>query len=52
MAKAFSLIGTHSHLEEIKNLEQVITDAKSANIMAIVAVGSDYESNQMVLDIA
>ena len=48
----YRLIDTHAHLEEIKNLEQAITEAKSANIMAIIAVGSDYQSNQKVLDFA
>ena len=48
----YRLIDTHAHLDEIKNLEQAITEAKSANIMAIIAVGSDYESNQKVLDFA
>ena len=48
----YRLIDTHAHLEEIKNLEQAVTEAKSANIMAIIGVGSDYESNQKVLDSA
>jgi TatD DNase family protein len=43
------VIDTHAHLEEIENLEQVIDDAKQAGIDAIVAVGSDMESNEMVL---
>ena len=46
------LIDTHAHLEEIENVEQAITEAKSANIIAIVAVGSDYESNRKVLALA
>jgi len=40
----YRLIDTHAHLEEIKDLEQAITEAKPANIMAIIGVGSDYES--------
>jgi TatD DNase family protein len=46
------LIDTHAHLEEIENLEQAITEARAANIIAIIAVGSGYESNQKVLDLA
>lgn len=46
------LIDTHAHLEEIENLGKVITDAKSANIIAIIGVGSDYQSNQKVLKLA
>jgi len=48
----YSLIDTHAHLEQIKNLEQVLTEAKSANIIAIIGVGSDYKSNRKVLDFA
>ena len=48
----YRLIDTHAHLEEIENLEQVLAEAKSAGVVAIVAVGSDYESNQKVLQLA
>ena len=48
----YRLIDTHAHLEEIENLGQAITEAKSANVVAIIAVGSDYQSNQKVLDLA
>lgn len=48
----YRLIDTHAHLEEIENLEQAITEAKSANIVAIIGVGSDYQSNQKVLSLA
>ena len=48
----YSLIDTHAHLEQIKNLEKVLTEAKSANIIAIIGVGSDYKSNRQVLDFA
>ena len=48
----YRLIDTHVHLEEIKNLDQAITEAKSANIIDIIGVGSDYQSKQKVLDFA
>ncbi|MFC1903163.1 TatD family hydrolase [Chloroflexota bacterium] len=48
----YRLIDTHAHLEEIEDLEKAIAEARSANIMAIIAVGSDYESNQKVLELA
>jgi TatD DNase family protein len=47
----YRLIDTHAHLEEIKNIEPALAEAKSANIMAIIGVGSDYESNKKVLDL-
>jgi len=48
----YRLIDTHAHLEEIAGLEQVISEARQANIAAVIAVGSDYESNQKVLTLA
>lgn len=48
----YKLIDTHAHLEQVENLEQALTEAKSANIVAIIGVGSDYESNQKVLALA
>ena len=48
----YQLIDTHAHLDEIQNLEQTINEARVANVTAIIAVGSDYESNQRVLNIA
>ena len=48
----YRLIDTHAHLEEIENLEQAVTEARLANIIAIIGVGSDYESNQKVLHLA
>ncbi len=48
----YKLIDTHAHLDEIENLEQAITEAKLANIVAIIGVGSDSESNQKLLEFA
>jgi len=48
----YQLIDTHAHLDEIKSLEQAITEAKSTNVIAIIGVGSDYESNQKILELA
>jgi TatD DNase family protein len=48
----YRLIDTHAHLDEMENIEQVIAGARLAGVMAIVAVGSDYESNQKVLQLA
>jgi len=48
----YRLIDTHAHLEEIENLTQAINEARSAGIIAIIGVGSDYQSNQKILDLA
>ncbi len=43
------LIDTHAHLEDIKNLRGVIRRAAEVGVVAIIAVGSDYESNLWVM---
>jgi len=48
----YRLVDTHAHLEEIENLGQVLAEARLANVAAIIAVGSDYASNQKVLQLA
>ncbi|MDD5590375.1 MAG: TatD family hydrolase [Dehalococcoidales bacterium] len=48
----FRLIDTHAHLEEIGALKKVIEEARLSGVIAIIAVGSDYKSNQQVLQIA
>jgi TatD DNase family protein len=48
----YQLIDTHAHLDEIEDPEQVVTEARAAKLIAIIAVGSDYESNQRVLNLA
>jgi TatD DNase family protein len=48
----YRLIDTHAHLEEIENLEPVLDEARQAGLVAIVAVGSDYESNRKVFRLA
>jgi TatD DNase family protein len=48
----YRLIDTHAHLDEIEDLEQALDDAKKAGLIAIVAVGSDIESNTKVLKIS
>ena len=46
------LIDSHCHLEEIENPGAAIDRAKSAGLVGIIAVGSDYKSNRQVLEIA
>jgi TatD DNase family protein len=48
----YRLIDTHAHLDEIENLDSVIEGAKAAGLAAIVAVGSNLDSNRKVLQIA
>lgn len=46
------LIDSHCHLEEIENPGLAIDRAKSAGVVAIIAVGSDHRSNNQVLELA
>ncbi|MBI4301769.1 MAG: TatD family hydrolase [Chloroflexi bacterium] len=48
----YKLIDTHAHLEEIEDLEAALDRAKAAGVVAIVAVGMDYESNQKALELS
>ncbi len=46
------LVDTHAHLEEIGDLDSCLAEARCSGVIAIVAVGSDYASNQKILEIA
>ncbi len=46
------LIDTHAHLDEIQDLEGALARAREAGIRAIVAVGTDWGSNEKVLQMA
>jgi len=48
----YKLIDTHAHLDELKNLDLVLEEAKEAGITAIVAVGSNHQSNIKTLEIS
>jgi TatD DNase family protein len=45
------IIDTHAHLDELEELESALNNAKEAGIEAIIAVGSNIQSNQKVLEI-
>jgi TatD DNase family protein len=46
------LIDTHAHLDEIENLDDVLSNAKASGVEAIIAVGIKAESNENVLNIS
>jgi TatD DNase family protein len=47
-----SLIDTHAHLDEMAAADEVVNEARSAGVTAVIAVGSDLKSNQRVLELA
>ena len=48
----YKLIDTHAHLDELTSLDLNIEEAKKAGIIAIVAVGSNHQSNITTLEIS
>jgi TatD DNase family protein len=52
VADMHQIIDTHAHLDEIEDLEPALARAKEAGLMAIIAVGSNLESNRKTLEIA
>jgi len=48
----YRLIDTHAHLDELQNLDSILEAAKKAGIIAIVAVGSNHQSNIKTLEIS
>ena len=48
----YKLIDTHAHLDELNNLDSVLEEAKNTGIIAIVAVGSNHQSNIKTLEIS
>jgi TatD DNase family protein len=45
-------IDTHAHLDELEKLEPALDKAKEAGVVAIVAVGSNHQSNQKMMEIS
>jgi len=52
VTKVFKLIDTHAHLDEVEDLDRAIEEAKQVGLVAVIAVGQDYESNIKILDIS
>jgi TatD DNase family protein len=48
----YKLIDTHAHLDELSNLDSVLEEARKAGVIAIVAVGSNHQSNIRTLEIS
>jgi len=48
--EAYRLVDSHAHLDEIEDIERAILDAKQVGVVALIAVGQDYESNLKVLE--
>ncbi len=49
---AHNLVDSHAHLDEIEDVERAIQEAKEVGVVALIAVGQDYESNLRVLELS
>ena len=52
IVETYRLVDSHVHLDEIGDVDRAVQEAKDVGIMALVAVGQDYESNLKVLDLS
>lgn len=50
--KEIVLIDAHAHLEELDDLSDALSGARSSGVRAIIAVGMDLDSNRRTLEIA
>ena len=50
--KVHRLIDSHSHLEELEDLEIALEKARGLGVAAVIAVGSSYRSNVQTLEIS
>ena len=48
----YKLIDTHAHLDELENVDLRLQEARENGVIAVVAVGSDYQSNVKTLEIS
>jgi len=48
----YKLIDTHAHLDELKTLDLMLEEAKKVGVIAIIAVGSNHQSNIKTLEIS
>jgi len=48
----YKVIDTHAHLDELSDLDLMLKEARESGVIAIVAVGSDYQSNVEILEIS
>jgi TatD DNase family protein len=48
----YKLIDTHAHLDELENVDLLLQEAQENGVIAVVAVGSDYQSNIKTLEIS
>jgi TatD DNase family protein len=48
----YRLVDTHVHLDELEDPESAVEEARQVGLAALIAVGTGYESNHRVLELA
>ncbi|MDD4923457.1 MAG: TatD family hydrolase [Dehalococcoidales bacterium] len=48
----YELIDSHAHIDEIEDIDAVISKAKQYNIISIIAVGTSFTSNRKIMALA
>jgi TatD DNase family protein len=48
----YKVIDTHCHLDEVDDVDKVIEKSQEAGVVALIACGLDYASNNVVLELA
>jgi TatD DNase family protein len=48
--QSMELIDTHAHLEDLERLDEALSRAEEAGVVAVVTMGSDLKSNMWVLN--
>ena len=48
----YKVIDTHCHLDELDDIDSVISKSQDAGVVALIACGLDYASNNVVLELA
>ena len=48
----YKIIDTHAHLDELQSLDLMLKQAQEVGVIAIVAVGSNHQSNVRTLEIS
>ncbi|MBS7625865.1 TatD family hydrolase [Candidatus Bathyarchaeota archaeon] len=46
------LVDTHAHIDELENIDSVLERAKKVGVSAIIAVGSNFNSDMRVLELS
>ena len=47
-----NIVDTHAHLDELEDLESALAESRDAGVLAVIAVGTNHQTNQKVLEMS